>query len=169
MSAPIKSKRYQKPDEVKVLENWALKNIKKKNPHFPYPVKPKYTDKTANGLTKCIIDTIRLSGYQAERINSIGRPIESKITIDSSLGKSQNANVKWIKGSSQNGTADISATIKGRSVKIEVKCKYTGDNYQSQDQKEYQKSIEKAGGIYIVVRDFPQFAKWIKQFLNNGR
>jgi hypothetical protein len=56
-----------------------------------------------------------------------------------------------------NGTADISATINGRSVKIEVKIR---KDRQSQAQKEYQAAIERAGGIYIVAKDFKSFYEW---------
>ena len=34
---------------------------------------PKYEDKTANGLTKCVIEYLQLSDHQAERINTMGR------------------------------------------------------------------------------------------------
>ncbi|KAF2380358.1 hypothetical protein BSN82_16780, partial [Acinetobacter baylyi] len=56
---------------------------------------------------------------------------------------------QWTKGTGTPGSADISATIKGRSVKIEVKY---GKDRQSQAQKDYQKAIEKAGGTYIIVK-----------------
>ena len=39
---------------------------------FPrsYFVKPKREDATANGLTRCIVDFLRLRGWQAERISA---------------------------------------------------------------------------------------------------
>ncbi|NDV15576.1 hypothetical protein GO009_06010 [Muricauda sp. TY007] len=129
--------------------------------------KPKYTDKTSNGLTKCIIDWINFNGYQAERINSMGRPLDTRKSVKDVLGRTRTVgSIKWVKGQSQNGTADISATIKGRSVKIEVKCQGSGDRYQSQAQKEYQKSIEKAGGVYIIARTFQGFMNWYDRFVN---
>jgi hypothetical protein len=60
---------------------------------------------------------------------------------------------KWIPGSMTRGSADISATIKGRSVKIEVKMK----DKQSPDQKRYQQQVEAAGGIYIIVHSMDEF------------
>ncbi len=68
--------------------------------------------------------------------------------------------VEWIKSTTQNGTADISATIQGHSVKIEIKCKATGDNCQSEAQKEYQRQIEKSGGVYLIVTTFEDFYSW---------
>lgn len=146
--------RYKKSAAIIELEQLAFENKKQKFPNFPYPIRPKYRDDTANGLTNCVIDFIKLKGYQAERINSMGNQIKIK------------GNTKWIKGSSTNGTSDISATIKGRSVKIEIKCKATGDHYQSNEQKSYQKAIEQAGGIYIIVREFKGFRTWLNSFLN---
>jgi hypothetical protein len=58
------------------------------------------------------------------------------------------------------GTADISATIRGRSVKIEVKI---GRDRQSDAQKRYQASIEAAGGIYYIARNIDDFMQWYNQ------
>ena len=154
---------------IKKLQVLAIEQVKKKHPSFPEHAipKPKYTDKTANGLTKCIIDYVTFNGYQAERINSTGRQIDKRKTVKDSIGRTRTiGSVKWIKGNSQNGTADISATIKGRAVKIEVKCKATGDNYQSSDQKLYQKKIEQAGGVYVIARTFEDFYNWFNHFIS---
>lgn len=150
------------------LKKVAVKNLGYKYPNFPKHAipQPKYTDRSTNALTKCIIDWIELNGFQAERINSTGRQIDSRKTVKDVLGNSRTVgSVKWVKGSSQVGTADISATIKGRSVKIEVKCKATGDNYQSDEQKEYQRKIERSGGIYIIARTFQGFYDWYLDFV----
>jgi hypothetical protein len=68
---------------------------------------------------------------------------------------------KWTKSTSTSGSADISATIKGRSVKIEIKY---GKDIQSDAQKKYQESIERAGGIYLIVRNFDEFIIWWENF-----
>jgi hypothetical protein len=154
-------KKFVKSDAVKELERLAFEKLKEKYPNFPYPIKPKYSDRTANGLTKCVIDYIELRGFQAERINSTGRQIDNRITSTDVLGNQRTiGSVKWIKSSGQVGTADISATIQGRSVKIEIKCEATGDNKQSKGQIEYQKQIEVSGGVYLIVRNFEQFYNW---------
>ena len=64
---------------------------------------------------------------------------------------------KWTKGQGTKGTADISSTINGKSVKIEVKY---GRDVQSEVQKQYQNKIETAGGIYYIARDFDKFVEW---------
>ena len=116
----------------------------------PFPTQayipmPSREDTTANGLTRCIIDFIKLHGGQAERITVMGRPTEV-------CGR-----VKWGKSHMTVGTADISATIQGRSVKIEVKI---GTDKQSKKQKKYQSDIERAGGIYYIARNFTDFVRW---------
>ena len=55
------------------------------------------------------------------------------------------------------GTADISATIKSLSVKIEVKI---GNDRQSEEQKQYEQSIKNAGGYYFIAKDFESFYNW---------
>jgi len=39
-----------------------------------------------------------------------------------------------------------------------------GNDVQSQAQKEYQAAIERAGGVYIIVRDFDSFVEWYEKF-----
>jgi len=132
----------------------------KNSPNFPeYAIAPKkHTDKTANGLTRCIIDFLRFAGAQAERVNNTGRMIDERQTVTNVIGTIKTiGSVKWVYGSGTRGTADISATIQGRSVKIEVKI---GSDRQSEYQKQYQQSIERSGGLYVIARDFESFIHW---------
>jgi hypothetical protein len=157
----LQNKRFVKSDAVKELERLAFEKHKERYPNFPYPIKPTYTDSTSNGLTCCVIDYIEFRGFQAERINSTGRQLDSRKSSTDILGNVRTiGSVKWIKGSGTVGTADISATIQGYSVKIEVKCEATGDKKQSQGQISYQRQIEASGGIYLIVRNFEEFFFW---------
>lgn len=154
-------KRFVKSDAIKELERKAFEKLKEKYPSFPFPIKAKYTDQTSNGLSKCVIDYIELRGFSAERINSTGRQLDGRKSSTDILGNVRTiGSVKWIKGSGKVGTSDISATIQGRSVKIEIKCEASGDRLQSQGQREYQKQIEAAGGVYLIVRTFQDFYDW---------
>lgn len=105
--------------------------------------KPVFRDNTANELTRSIIAFIEAIDGSAERINSMGRQITTQ-------GKT-----KWVYGTGKNGTADISATWAGKSIKIEVKA--TKGEKQSENQKRYQESIERAGGIYLIARNMDGF------------
>ena len=148
---------------MKELIKLASKQQRRKYPNVPdYALpKPRYTDKTANGLTKAIIDYLRLQGWQAERINTQGRYIDESKTYVDVLGHARRIGTgKYIPTSGQKGSADISATITGRSVKIEVKMK----DKQTENQKEFQRQIEASGGIYLIVRSWRDFAKWYKKF-----
>ena len=128
-----------------------------------YIVRTKYTDKTANGLTKAIVKWINLNGYQAERISTSGRWVDNSKVVTDVLGNSKKiGSGKYIKGSGTKGSADISATIKGRSVKIEVKY---GRDVQSDVQKQYQEMIEKAGGVYFIAKTFDEFVLWYEYFI----
>jgi hypothetical protein len=140
------------------LEALKLANDIERHPSFPeaYFVKKKWDDKTANGLTKAITSFIQFNGYQAERINTMGVARENKRTDGKVIG------VTWTKGTTTAGSSDISATIRGRSVKIEVKI---GKDRQSDAQKRYQESIERAGGVYMIARDFDTFVEWFDEFV----
>lgn len=123
----------------------------------------KYTDRTANGLTRCITDFLQLNGWQAERIAVQGRCIDkTEVVTDVLGGRKRIGSVSWIPGQMTPGSADISATIRGRSVKIEVKI---GSDRQSEAQRKYQEAIERAGGTYVIARSFDQFIEWYNDFL----
>jgi len=145
---------------VKQLKSLHLAAQRIKFPHMPEFARctPSFSDETANGLTKCIIAWISLMGGQAERISTMGRPIEHRQIYSDVVGRTRVINnIEWIPGNGTLGSADISATIKGRSVKIEVKI---GRDIQSQAQKNYQTAIERSGGIYYIARDFTSFIEW---------
>ncbi len=152
---------------LEYLRQIALQKGRAKHTSYPdyltFPIKA-YTDKTANGLTRCIIDFLKFNGWQAERINTTGRPIDRRQVVTDVIGnRRQIGSIEWIKSGCTVCIADISATIKGKSVKIEFKCKATGDNYQSDVQKHYQQQVEAAGGLYYIARDFQTFYDWYFQ------
>jgi hypothetical protein len=152
--------RYSKSLAIKELERLADDEVKRKYPMIPYPAPRKFRDDTASGLTKAIITYLRLTGNQAERIYSTGRPLDGTKTFTDVLGnRRQIGRIQWIPGTSTNGTADISATVAGKSVKIEIKI----NDRQSPAQHDYQQRIEQAGGIYIICRSFQEFFDWYKQ------
>lgn len=153
--------RYIKPQAVRDLEELADIANAKAHPQFAkYAPKAKYRDDNANGLTRCIIDFIRLNGWQAERINTTGVPIDRRRQVTDVLGHTRTiGSVEWRKGGGTVGSADISATINGRSVKIEIKA---GRDRQSQAQRQYQAALEQAGGVYYIAKDFTSFVAWYK-------
>ena len=131
-----------------------LKDAVKARKQAQYPNIPQdyltchnYEGKTANGLTRCVIDYINSQeDCHAERISNEG------VMRTDKNGKSFRAT-----SSMTNGTADIHATIVGRSVKFEIKI---GRDVQSAEQKQYQQDIENAKGYYLIVRNFEEFLTW---------
>ena len=106
----------------------------------------KFTDLTANGLTKCIETFIRLEQGYADRVNNMGVMRDGK----------------WTTSGTRKGIPDIFAAKHptGRMVGIEVKI---GKDRQSDDQKKRQEEIEQSGGVYIIAKTFEQFYnEWIK-------
>lgn len=141
---------------LKELRQLALQDSRAKHPGLPESARSchNYSDKSANSLTRAIIDYLRFSGCQAERINCTGRPVDqTKIVTDVVGNMRQIGSMKWLPTSGQRGTSDLSAVIRGRAVKIEVKMK----DRQSVFQKQYQAQVERAGGLYWLVRSFEEF------------
>ena len=151
----------QNKKRIQALE-WQY--LREKHPMVPEHclAKSAWSDKTANGLTKMVVSFIQMSGYQAERINTMGtfRGPKKYTNLDGvtrSVGKGT-----YTRSGSTPGSADISATINGRSVKIEIKI---GADRQSDAQKNYQDAIEKAGGTYLIVKNFDEFIEWYDSFM----
>jgi hypothetical protein len=92
----------------------------------------------ANGLTAFIVNFLNWSGHRATRINVSGRKVKDK----------------WIRSTTRRGTADISATIAGKSVMIEIKI---GRDKASEHQLAEQIKERKAGGIYEFVSSVEEF------------
>lgn len=143
-------------------ERQILKDLQLQYKMAKYPtMKPEmislnhWNDNSANELTKSVIAFLQFNGCQAERINTMGVYRKKYCTDGVAIGG------QWTKGTGTPGSADISATIKGRSVKIEVKY---GKDRQSDVQKAYQKAIEEAGGTYIIVKTFADMLKFYDEF-----
>lgn len=159
-SDSIQTTRYRKSPALRELEALANAEARRLHPGMPHLAPRRFKDNSANALTKAIITFLRLKGWQSERINCSGRRIDSTKVVSDVLGDfRQIGSVKWLPTSGQRGTADISATIHGRAVKLEVKQK----DRQSPDQKKYQADIEKAGGIYKIVRSFEEFLNFYNE------
>jgi len=92
----------------------------------------------ANGLTTFICNYLNWLGHRATRINVSGRKVGDK----------------WIKSSTRKGTADISATVKGKSVMIEIKV---GRDKPSEFQLAEQIKERKAFGIYEFCSSVDEF------------
>ena len=100
------------------------------------PTLPKVA--TANGLTQFICNFINWSGYRATRVNTMGRMVGGR----------------WIHSTTRKGTADISATVKGKSIQIEIKV---GRDKPRPEQLAEQAKERAAGGMYEFISTPEQF------------
>lgn len=142
---------------IKEFNQLATQRYAKQHPAVPpHAIPPaKYSDKNTNELTKSIIAFIEYQGGQAERISVEGRVIDKRKTFTDVLGRTRTVgNVQRVWSSGKKGSADISCTYAGRSIKIEVKF---GKDRLRPEQIEYAESVRAAGGIYIVAKTFEQF------------
>ena len=93
---------------------------------------------TANGLTQFCINYINWTGGNATRVSSAGRYLQGR----------------YIPSTTRKGTADIMATIRGKSVKLEIKV---GKDRPSKEQLAEQAREQAAGGFYFFVRNPVEF------------
>ena len=156
-----------KNEALAQLKQLALVESQKRHPDLPMSARyvKTYSDRTANELQRAITDFLVFSGFQCERVSISGRFIDNRKTVKDTLGFTRViGSGKWISSSMQKGSADLSATINGMSVKIEVKI---GRDKQSEFQKKYQEQIEQAGGIYVIIRSFSEFLNFYYKQFNN--
>lgn len=116
-----------------------------KYPNVPrFAVKPtKFSDNTANDLTRAIIRWIELNGGYAVRIQTQGQ-------YNQQLGR-------WTKGTTRKGTADIHAVYNGQHLSIEIKI---GRDKVSAEQRRTADQVNRSGGLYFIARDFESFWQW---------
>lgn len=108
-------------------------------PAYALP-KKKFSDSTANSLTGAIVQWLTLNGCFASRTSSAGRYLPKE--------------GRFIPSTTRKGYPDITSTIFGKSVYIEVKI---GTDRMSEHQLKVRQDIQKAGGIYFVARSFDEF------------
>jgi len=147
------------------LRQLKLAKTREMYPNVPEIALPKteYNDRSANGLTRCVLDYLLLSGHFCERTGNEGRVIDGRKTYTDVIGRQKTiGTVKRIKSSGTKGTSDLKAVINGRMVAIEIKY---GADRQSQHQKDYQAMVEKAGGTYWIVKNFEQFLNLYENYI----
>lgn len=118
-----------------------------RHPTVPYPVRSKYSDKSANDLTRCVVDYLTLSGHFATRLQSTG-------TYRDDLKK-------YVPSQQRAGMPDVFAVVEGRAVFVEVK---TGNDRLSDTQKETINLLVQAGALVCVAHCFQAFYDWFINF-----
>jgi len=106
---------------------------------------------TMRSNTTFICNFLSWKGHRATRINVSGRLVD---TMEKQPSGVKIGVKKWIPSSTRKGTADISATIKGRSVMIEIKV---GSDKPREHQLLEQIKERKAGGIYEFIKTPEEF------------
>lgn len=112
--------------------------------HYSVPKYPKID--TSNGLTNYIVNAINWQGGNATRVSSAGRLIDAPQKQASGTVLTVK---KFIPSTTRKGSADVTATYKGKSIKFEIKI---GKDKASQDQIDEQAREIAAGGYYFFVK-----------------
>ena len=143
----------QIPKNLKELSALATQLKAEKHPDFPPHalVKKRFKDTTANELTKTIIwDMYHIREGAAYRINN-GAVYDKKRGV-------------YRAGVQKKGVPDIIGIINGRFIGIEVKI---GKDRQSADQKEIEKEINAAGGVYFIAKSYDDYLNKINEIAHN--
>ena len=95
----------------------------------------KFSEGSANDLTKAIIALFYVCGGSAWRINTMG-------VYDKKTGKYRNSGASL-------GVSDVIGCLNGAMYAVEVKY---GKDRLSDNQKKFQAQVERSGGMFIVAR-----------------
>lgn len=131
------------PTNLKELSALANELNAEQHPDLPphVLVKKRFKDTTANDLTKTI-----LFDFKWVR-EGIAYRINNGAVYDKRLGT-------YRKGVVRKGVPDIIGIIDGRFYGIEVKI---GKDRQSADQKEVEREIKEAGGVYFIAKSYDDY------------
>lgn len=109
----------------------------------------------ANGLTQAVVNFLNWSGHRATRVQ-----VQGQMMIEKYRGHVVNHGFRPT--TTRKGTADISATIAGRSVMIEIKA----DNDKPSGAQILEQARERAaGGQYEFIYNIDQFFEWYDGFV----
>jgi len=150
-----------------LLRELALADSWEKFPNMPDYARctRAYNDRTANGLSKCILDFCRMKGHLAERTGCTRRYVDqTKIVTDTLSFTKRIGSGKWIPTSGTKGTSDLHLLINGVSIACEIKM--PGDKMRP-DQVKYKEAFERAGGRYFTCGSFNEFLTYYNEI--NGK
>lgn len=132
-------------------KQWQLKEYPQSCKDFGW-ISPIYPDvRKSNGLTRMILYFLKWEGWRATRVSSAGRLVTKSEKMPSGISLQGKG---WIPSTTRKGSADISATIRGKSAMFEVKI---GRDKPSEYQLKEQELERKAGGVYEFVHDADEF------------
>ncbi len=141
---------------IQILKQLHCEEVRRRHPGLPDAAvtSSDYTDRTANGLTKCVVKYVTLLGGFATRVTTTG---QMRATGKTEVSAGQ---MKWVYGTTRRGTPDILGVLNGKQLAVEVKI---GKDRLSPAQIEVQQQISAGGGYYFIARDFESVYKWINE------
>ena len=114
-----------------------------------------------------ICEFLKLKEHAGDRVKTSGTYRANKIVTHDVIGRAKVVDAgKYTPSQATIGASDISATIYGLKVAIEVKI---GSDKQSEAQKIYQANIELAGGYYWIVKSTQHFYELFNEFMKDER
>lgn len=149
---------------LKHLKELLTSQMIRTHPNLPYPDQQiNYWNAVKSRETKQLkrIESFLnlIGGCKGNIIDNKGTRIDSRVTYENPNTANQTVgSIEYRKSKIQNGIADTCNIIKGRKVDVELKLKYKkGRDTQSPVQKQYEKEVIEAGGIYVICESFDDF------------
>ena len=117
----------------------------------------------ASQIETLICDFMRLKGHGAAKVSTTGVYRDNTKVITNVIGQRVKVGSKgWTHGQATKGASDLNLIVYGLNWSVEVKFR---KDRQSDNQKTFEKMIQKAGGFYSIVRTLDDFYEQYYNFL----
>lgn len=134
---------------------------------------PTYISKTTttNGLTRAVVEYIKLMGWDAKLQPNQGRYVKGKKTYTDSVGFARTIGSDgYIPGVNRKGIADITSFVDGVNLEIEIKNEKTKDRMSEAQVIEQQRNeLFGPSRRYVVYRNFDEAVNDLDQYSDNPR
>lgn len=155
-----------KSKSLKTLKQMAVEYKKYQAPYKPEHLitTKNYSDKNEAELRKSMKDFFFFLGGISEKVRNQGVEVKTKKQqVHHFDGQRQVDGTKKVPSGQFPGTSDQHTIVHSVHPKMEIKI---GRDYQSPEQKEYERRVIKAGGLYVIVKSFDDVLNWYINYFN---
>lgn len=121
--------------------------------------------KSTAQLEALIAEFVKLSGQHSQRVKTSGTYRSKKTEVTNVIGRTTVVDTgKYTPSQATLGASDMVIVLYSVAVYIEVKI---GKDTQSDKQKDFQQSVERANGYYFIVKTLNGFYELWNELLNS--
>ena len=155
---------------IKHLQKLEVAARSAKSPSMPvaYIIATNYSDKTANGLTKCIIEWLRYNNCQGERISNTGRIVSRYVIYSNWQNLPNRTNPKALEEHLVQPVLDLNRQHKQLEIIHEWNSKLlVASHAYWNTHNRHVSTARSAFNYYLTTRGYSKVVKTALKYLNN--